>query len=201
MPNDTRPYLGHRHAAPTAARSLAILGGGYIAAELGHFFGSLGTEITIINRSDRLLTAEDDDISHRFTEIYARKHHVYLNTVTRSVHRQRGTDAIRLRLAVSGQQASVAAETLLIAAGRTPNTDRLDLSRAGVQVNDRGRIMTNAPYETSVPGIWALGDIMSPYPLKHMANMEARTTAYNVVHPESQRSASWRYPPGTQVTH
>src|SRR5437763_955795 len=65
---------------PQQPQRMAILGGGYIGAELGHFFGALGTEMTIINRGDRLLQREDEEISQRFTDMYARRFTVLLKT-------------------------------------------------------------------------------------------------------------------------
>ena len=185
---------------PTQPRSMAIIGGGYIAAELGHFFGTLGTQITIMNRSSRLLMAEDDDISQRFTDIYARKYQVYLQATPRRVQKQSDGDGITLHLEVNGQPETVEAETLLVATGRIPNTDRLDLEQTGVQVDSGGQIVTNAYCETSVPGIWALGDIMSPYPLKHIANLEARTIAYNLVHPDDQQAVNYEATPHAVFT-
>jgi len=164
---------------------MAILGGGYIGAELGHFFGALGTEMSIINRGDRLLQREDEEISQRFTDMYARRFTVLLKTQVQHVRQQ--ADTITLDLSVDGRPQQVTCEVLLLAVGRIPNTDLLDVARAGIAVNTQGRIVTNAYHETTVPGLWALGDIASPYQLKHAANAEARTVAYNVAHPTMQR--------------
>ena len=78
---DGVPYLTSDEALrlPTQPRTLAVVGGGYIAAELAHFFGSLGTEVTIIHRGPRLLREEDEDVSHRFTEVYQRRFNMLLN--------------------------------------------------------------------------------------------------------------------------
>lgn len=173
--------------------SMIILGGGYVGAELGHFFGSLGTEITIIDHGGALIKHEDDDVNARFTELYAERFNVVLNARAVAV-RQEG-DAISLELDVQGKRKAVAAETLLVASGRVPNSDWLDVTKTGVRVDNRGRILTNEYLETGVPGIWALGDIMSPYPLKHIANMEARVVAHNFTHPESRRSIDYQGAP------
>jgi mycothione reductase len=170
---------------PQQPRSLAILGGGYISAELGHFFGALGTEVTIIHRGDRLLQREDDDISRRFTDLYSRRFNVLLHTRVDSVRQQQG--GIRLDLSGDGAPTQVECEVLLIAAGRIPNTDLLEVAKAGVALNEGGQVVTNEYYETSVPGIWALGDINNPHLLKHAANADARVVAHNVVHPDHPR--------------
>ena len=160
---------------PRQPKRMAILGGGYISAELGHFFGALGTEITIINRGDRLLQREDEEISQRFTDLYARRFTVVLKTQVQRVWQQ--ADTMTLDLSVDGRPQQVTCEVLLLAVGRVPNTDLLDVARAGIAVDAQGRVVTNAYHETNVPGIWALGDIASPHQLKHAANAEARTVA------------------------
>ena len=173
---------------PKQPKSLAILGGGYIGAELGHFFGALGTEVTFINRGDRLLQREDNEISQRLTDIYRRRFTVLQQT---RVHRVRQSNGqILLDLSVAGVQRHVACEVFLIATGRIPNTDLLEVARSGIAVDEQGRVVTNAYYETTVPGIWALGDIDSPHQLKHAANAEARVVAYNVAHPDTPRQGN-----------
>jgi mycothione reductase len=173
---------------PKQPRSMAILGGGYIGAELGHFFGALGTEITFINRGDRLLQREDDEISQRFTDIYTRRFTVLQQTRVQRVQQSNGQ--IFLDLSVAGVPRHLACEVFLIATGRIPNTDLLEVTRSGIAVDEQGRVVTNAYYETTAPGIWALGDMDSPYQLKHAANSEARVVAYNVAHPNTQRQGN-----------
>jgi mycothione reductase len=170
---------------PRQPPRMAILGGGYIGAELGHFFGALGTEITLIHRGDRLLPREDEEISQRFTDLYARRFTVFLHTQVQRVRQQ--ADTITLDLPVAGRLQQVTCDVLLLAVGRIPNSDLLDVARAGIAVDAQGRVVTNVYHETNVPGIWALGDITSPHQLKHAANAEARTVAYNVAHPTTPR--------------
>jgi mycothione reductase len=173
---------------PRQPPRMAILGGGYIGAELGHFFGALGTEITLIHRGDRLLPREDEEISQRFTDLYARRFTVFLHTQVQRVRQQ--ADTITLALPVAGRLQQVTCDVLLLAVGRIPNSDLLDVARAGIAVDAQGRVVTNAYHETNVPGIWALGDITSPHQLKHAANAEARTVAYNVAHPTTPRRSN-----------
>jgi mycothione reductase len=173
---------------PRQPKSMAILGGGYVGAELGHFFGALGTELTFINRGNRLLQREDDEISQRFTDIYTRRFTVLQQTRVHRVSQSNGQ--ILLDLSVAGVQQHVACEVFLIATGRLPNTDLLEVARSGIAVDEQGRVVTNAYYETTAPGIWALGDMDSPYQLKHAANSEARIVAYNVAHPDTPRQGN-----------
>jgi mycothione reductase len=80
---------------------------------------------------------------------------------------------------------------LLVAVGRTPNSDRIDVTAAGVQVDAHGHIRTDDTYATSAPGIWALGDLANYSGLKHMANAEARLVRYNLLHPHRPRRAAF----------
>jgi dihydrolipoamide dehydrogenase len=169
---------------PSQPRRLVIVGGGPIAAELAHFFGALGTEVTIVHRGPRLLRLEDDDVSARFTEVYERRFAMILNTVVRRAQRNDGE--IVLEVASNGQRQTLAADALLLAVGRVPNTDLLDVAQTGVAVDERGFIKADKYLETEVPGIWALGDIVGRYLLKHSANLEAAHVAHNIFNPKDR---------------
>jgi mycothione reductase len=169
---------------PRQPRRLVIVGGGYIAAELAHFFGALSTEVTIVHRGPRLLRLEDDDVSARFTEVYQRRFTMLINTVVRRAHHNR--ERITLELASDGQQRTLTADALLLAVGRVPNTDLLDVAQSGVPVDERGFVKADEYLETEVSGVWALGDILGRYLLKHSANLEATHVAHNIFHPENK---------------
>jgi len=158
-------------------KELVIIGGGYIAAELAHFFGALGTKVTIIQRGNLLMNNEDSEIAQRFTEVYKRKFNVILNANTRQVYKKGRKIAVDLD--VGGKRKTVAGDALLVATGRVPNTDVLNVKAAGVEVNERGFIKVNEYLETSVPGIWAIGDIAGIYMFKHSANLEAEYAVQN----------------------
>lgn len=175
---------------PEQPNRLTIIGGGYIGAELGHFFGALGTHVTIIDRGDTLIKPEDDDIRQRFTDIYARKYSLCLNAQIDQVRANHGD--ITVDMTMHNQQRSISSDVLLIAAGRIPNTDILQVAQSGIAVDAAGRVVSNEYGETNVSGIWALGDVTSPYQLKHTANMDARICAYNIVHPHAQRPVQYQ---------
>jgi len=172
---------------------LAILGGGYIAAEMAHFFGALGVEVTLIHRGPQLLRAEDDDVARRFTEVFQRNINMLLNTqISRTDSRD---DEIVLRLSTNGNTAGVVADGLLVAAGRVPNTDVLNVAAAGVEVDERGYVKTDEFLETNVPGVWALGDIVRKYLLKHSANLEASYAGNNIFNLESKFAVDYNAMP------
>jgi len=163
---------------------LVIVGGGYIAAEMAHFFGALGTEVTIIQRGPQLLRQEDGDVAARFTEVYQRRFGMLLNTTIQRASRQ--GDEIVLDATSDSQEQTLTADALLLAVGRVPNTDLLDVAKSGVTVDDRGFVKTDDYLETNVPGIWALGDIVGRYLLKHGSNLEAAYVSHNIFNPDSK---------------
>ena len=165
-------------------RRLVIVGGGYIAAEMAHFFGALGTEVTMVYRGPRLLRTQDEQIGARFTEVFDRKLNLLLNAqIARAYPTENG---IGMDISMDGQTTEVEADTLLLATGRTSNADQLQVDATGVEVDDRGFVKTNEYLETNVPGIWALGDIVGRYLLKHSANLEAAYASNNMFNRDNQ---------------
>jgi mycothione reductase len=161
-------------------RSLIIIGGGFISAELAHFYGALGTEITIIQKSARLLSREDLDISREFTRIFSAKYRILLQTtVTRVSQKADGTKVIEVRNE-QGNQEILEAEALLLAAGLQSNGDLLRLENTGVETDDRGYIKVNEYLQTSAENTWALGDILGRAQYKHAANKEAQQLFWNM---------------------
>ena len=166
---------------PVQPRRMVIVGGGYIAAEMGHFFGSLGTEVTFLVRSGAMVREEDAEISRRFTEIYKDRFNVLLNTRIAGV--SKSGEAIRIE---TDKGEEVECDVLLLAAGRVPNSDVLEVARTGVEFDERGYVRTDEYMETNVPGIWALGDIVGRYLLKHSANLESAYAANNMFNPDNK---------------
>ena len=173
--------------------SMIVLGGGYVAAEIGHIFGSLGTKVTIVARGDFLLPRHDTAIRSRFTELYQERFDVRLGSMVRQVAKtDRGA---RVDMAGPSGAQTVEAEVLLVATGRVPNSDRLDVAAAGIETDAHGHVCTDDTYQTNVPGIWALGDLANHFQLKHMANAEARLVRHNLLHPGELRHASFTVAP------
>lgn len=156
---------------------LTIIGGGYIACELGHFFGALGTKVNIVQRRDVLLVDEDEEVAKRFTEVFARKHGVYTGYSPTSVAKKNGNFVVTTK-SKQGKEAKIESDQLLIAAGRVPNSDTLDLEKTGVKTDKAGFVQVDEYLETNVKGIFALGDAIGRYLFKHSANHEAQY-AYN----------------------
>ena len=168
----------------TQPYSLLIVGGGYIGAEMAHFFGSLGTHVTITDRGGALIKRQDDTVAQAFTRIYQRRFNVLLHTQVRSVSPENGRVAVQVD--VDGVPRTVRVDTVLVASGRRPNSDRLNVAAAGIEVDARGRVLTDAGMETNIPGIFAFGDLASRHPLKHIANAEARAITRHLLGADKQ---------------
>jgi mycothione reductase len=174
-------------------RSMIVLGGGYIAAEMSHIFGSLGTKVTIVARGEHLLTRHDADIRARFTELYQERFDLRLGATAGRVAAAR--KGVRVSLVTPAGAQAAEGEVLLVATGRVPNSDRLDVAAAGIETDAHGHVRTDGTYATSVPGIWALGDLANHFQLKHMANAETRLVQYNLLHPDQPRRAAFKVVP------
>jgi mycothione reductase len=177
-------------------RRLAILGGGYIGAELAHVFSALGTEVTLITRGDQLLRDLDGEVSRHFTTLAGRQWDVRLNARLAAI----AGDAEQVQLDLA-DGTRIEADLLLVATGRQPNGDRLDAKAGGVELNAEGRVVVDEYQRTTAEGVWALGDISSPYQLKHVANHESRIVAHNLAHPEDLQPVDHRYVPAAVFTH
>ena len=184
-------------------KHLIVLGGGFIANELAHVFGAFGARVTMINRSDRLLRAEDDDVSAAFTEqIRARagfdlRFGVTVSAV-RSTRAGLGGNTITVELSDGTE---VSGDALLVATGRIPNTDTLDVAAGGLATNSDAQVVVDEFQATNVPGVWALGDVSSPYLLKHVANHEARVVQHNLLHPHTPLATDHRFVPHAVFTN
>ena len=177
---------------------LIILGGGFIATELGHVFQALGSKVTIVNRGHHLLSAEDHDVSRRFTEIAHDRFDVSLGTKVERVYMT--PTGVGLKVHCDGGPRTIEGDVLLVAAGRIPNSDQLQVHAAGIATDDRGNITVDAHGRTSAPGVWALGDINGRHQLKHMANGEAKVVQHNLIHPDDLRTYDERPAPHAVFT-
>ena len=177
-------------------RRLAILGGGFIACEMGHVFNAAGSQVTIINRSRHLLRAHDDEISERFTEVFGERFDLRCGQMPTSV-RQDGAEIV-IEFA---EGEPVVADQLLVATGRIPNGEQLGVTNTGVSLDASGYVVVDEHQRTEVDGIWALGDICNPMQLKHTANAETRVIAHNIHHPDDLQTVHYSGAPSAVFTH
>ena len=192
----------------TLPASMVIVGGGFIAAEFAHVFSALGVRVTLVVRGAALLRKEDDEISAAFTQVARRQWDVRLGAQVTAARARAGAPGASGGAGTPGADAAAGGveldlsdgstatgDVLLVATGRAPNTPDLDLPAAGIDVHPDGRVVVDAHGRTGVPGVWALGDVSSPYQLKHVANAEARVVAHNLAHPDDLRTFDHRFVP------
>ncbi|SEW24362.1 dihydrolipoyl dehydrogenase [Natrinema salifodinae] len=174
---------------------LVIVGGGYIGAELGYFFAALGTDVSLVGRSDELVPRADDDVSAVVTESLETHCDVYTGYEAAAVAEADDGVTVTAEPAGGGDEdengggddgadtdtVELTADELLLATGRRPNTDTLDLDATGVETDEKGYVETDDHLETTADGIWALGDIVGEQPFKHAADDEALVVTANVL--------------------
>jgi len=168
---DRVPYLDSTSVMELdeVPQHLLILGGGYIGVEFGQMFRRFGSEVTIVQRGSQLLSHEDEDIADEVAKILCEEDiHVLLNTEALRVAPDT-RDGIELSVESPEGERTLNGSHLLVAVGRTPNTENLNLHAAGIETDDRGFIPTNERLQTSVRSICALGDVKGGPAFTHIA--------------------------------
>jgi mycothione reductase len=177
-------------------RHVVVVGGGYIAAEFAAIFHGFGSEVVQVNRSQRLLRGNDEEISRHFAEAAARRWKLELGFSLQAVEDNGDGRVSAVFDDGDGKQLRLETDIVLMATGRVPNTDRLDVGAAGFDLNNDKTLSVDARLRIlsdgePLEGVYALGDIANRYQLKHVANREARVVAHNLEHPDGQRSIDY----------
>ncbi|MCI4676391.1 mycothione reductase [Candidatus Mycolicibacterium alkanivorans] len=154
---------------------LVIIGGGFVAAEFAHVFSALGSRVTLVVRGSALLSHCDDTICERFTDIAGKKWEIRSHRNVIGARHEGAQTVVEL-----DDGSTVQADAVLVATGRIPNGDLLNLESVGVEPRD-GRVVVDDYQRTTARGVFALGDVCSPYQLKHVANHEARVVKHNLL--------------------
>jgi len=153
-------------------KRLLIVGGGFIACEMGAFFSGIGVETTLLARSGRLLSQEDVEIEKVFLEEFSKHLNVLRHAELKSL--KLDDHVYTAEVDVDGKLQTLRSEQVLFAIGRRPNTDSLNLEKTGIQVDARGFVPVDDNLETTVPGIYACGDVNGRYMLQHAASYEVK---------------------------
>ena len=161
--------------------SIIIVGGGYIAAEYGFFFSAMGSKVTIVGRNPRFLPKVEPEISAVARKELQKHVKMLTNHEVREVREASGRKIVLAVNRANGKEVEISADEILIASGRSPNTDILHPEKGGIDVDERGWITVNEHLETSKPNIWALGDANGHHLFKHVANYESQIVYYNAV--------------------
>jgi dihydrolipoamide dehydrogenase len=163
-------------------RSIAIVGGGYIAGEYGHFLSAMGSEVTIIGRNPQFLPQEEPEISALAKEELGKHMMVLTNHEVTQVSKAPGGK--KKLIAVergTGRKTPIVTDATMIATGRGPGTDMLRPDLAGIKTDAKGWIIVDQYLQTTCPNVWALGDANGRYLFKHKANYDAEVVYYNAV--------------------
>jgi len=148
---------------------LLIIGGGYVGLELAQAMRRFGSKVTVLDRNSRLMHREDDDVSEALQQLFQDEGIEFVPNV--KVRRISGTSGQSLTLVIeqSGQEKTLQGSHLLVAAGRTPNTEGIGLKLAGVELTDRGYIKVNERLATTAPGVWAIGEVAGSPQFTHVS--------------------------------
>jgi len=165
---------------------LLVVGGSYVGLEFGQMFRRFGSEVTIIEMGPRLLSREDEDVSTTIQEILEGEG-IHLRTNAECISAARQGNQIDLGLNCRTGAPSASGTHLLLAVGRTPNTDDLGLEDAGVARDKHGYIIVDDQLRTNVPGIWALGDCNGKGAFTHTSYNDFEIVAANLLDHESRR--------------
>jgi len=162
--------------------SVGIVGGGYIAAEYGHFLASMGSKVTIIGRNARFLPEEEPEISELAKKKLGKHITILTNHEVKKAMRTEG--GMKKLVSIdreTGKEHSVEVQEIMIASGRGSLTDILHPELAGVKTTKDGWIEVDEYFETSQPNIWSFGDADGKYLFRHVANYESEIVYYNAI--------------------
>ncbi len=196
----------------TLPDSLVVLGGGYIAVEMGYYYESMGTDVTLVEMEETLVPREDPDVAAEFTDVARSRHEVLTGHRVTAVETVDGDTAADGGTAVDGdavddgdpaddrsddeltklvhaetadgETRTVRGDAVLVALGRRPNTDQLGLEHTEIETDDNGFVVVDDQLRTTAENVWAQGDIADNSMFKHTGDYETEHTVANVVHGE-----------------
>ena len=168
-------------ALPQVPGHLVVIGGGVIGLELGSVWKRLGAKVTVVEYLDQILPGMDEEVRRESAKIF-KKQGFELRTGTKvtGVERAGSTARVTVEPAEGGPAEVLEADAVLVAIGRRPNTDGLNLEAAGLRVNNRGQVEVDHDFATAVPGVWAIGDATPGPMLAHKAEDEGIAVAENI---------------------
>lgn len=191
----TSESLFHIETWPeTLPESMIIIGGGDIGVEFAHIFQSFGVDCTIVQRNKRLVPKQDHEISERITSILRNNGiKIYLNSLIDEVREENNKKILTLLDREEGKKTRLEADSLFVCPGIISNADTLNLENIGLELDERMWIPTNAYLETSVDGVYAMGDINGKPQLRHKSNYEGQILAYNLMSSEVKSREDYRH--------
>jgi dihydrolipoamide dehydrogenase len=166
----------------TPPESILIIGGGYVGMEYGHFFSSIGTKTTILQRPDRVVPEEEPEISELLKKEMQQRMEIYTGFEVTEAKKEDQLKKLIAKNRQDGSQHELSAESVMVATGRASNADILKPEKTGVELDERGFIKVDEYLETNKKNIWAFGDAIGIQMFKHVANFEAGVVWHNAVH-------------------
>ncbi|MFA0821582.1 MAG: dihydrolipoyl dehydrogenase [Methanomethylovorans sp.] len=162
-------------------KSLAIIGGGYIAAEYGHFFSAMGSKVTIIGRNPYFLPQAEPEISVLAKRMMSERMEILTNHEVLEVRQIAEGKQLLLKHRETGEEKSIVTSDILVATGRESNSDLLKPENGGIDVDKMGWIKVDEHLESSQKNVWVIGDATGKHLFKHVANHESTIVYYNAV--------------------
>lgn len=165
-------------ALESVPNKMVVIGGGVIGLELGAVWSRLGAQVTVVEYLDRILPTNDGEVSKEMQKILTKQGFEFkLSTKVTSVETGKSDVALTLEPAAGGASEKITADVVLVAIGRKAYTDKLGLKEVGVEVDERGRVKTNDHFQTNIPSIYAIGDVIAGPMLAHKAEDEGMVLA------------------------
>ena len=182
-------------------KHLVVLGGGYIGLEFGQLFRRFGAAVSVVQRAKQLVPREDEDVAAAMLEILKEDGlSVHLSSTVASVSKSGSADLpITVNVSTPDGEKAIEGSHILVAAGRVPNTDMLNLKAAGVETTSRGHVVVNEQLQTTAKGIYALGDVHGGPAFTHMSYDDFRIIRTNLL-PSAVPSTHPRMPTTTAST-
>ena len=165
-------------ALPEVPARMAVIGAGYIGLEMGSVWSRLGARVTVIEFLDRILPGMDGEVATQLHRLL-RRQKIGFKLGTRVTGAERTNEGVRLAMepVAGGEAATLDVDVVLVAVGRRPNTQGLGLESIGIALDEQGRIPVGERFETSVPGVYAIGDVVVGPMLAHKAEEEGIAVA------------------------
>lgn len=167
--------------------SIIIIGGGYIASEFGHFFSAIGSDVTILQRWDKILPNEDPEISSLFKSQMANRMKVLTDIEAVEVISSNNFYTVVGKNRITGEKKRYKAEKIMVATGRQSNVDKLRIENTGVRLDKKGYVKVNNYLETTKSNIWAFGDSIGKFMFRHVANREAEIAWHNSINKHKKK--------------
>ena len=194
------PYMTSREALRNTElpKRMVVIGGGFIALELGHAYSTFGSSVDFLLRSKPLSTL-DEDLIEEFSSEFSKRNNLHLNTEIIGVSFDNNEFTVKFK--ESGAEKELIADQLLVATGVKPNSDNLGLENTSIELKQSGYIKTNNALKTTVPGVWAIGDVVGNYMFRHSVNFEGEYLFRTIFKEPSSVELNYGPVPSAVFTH